>query len=97
MFALKIVSAVLGLDIAKCFGVEKVCNSYGQLYLHQGHRPLTYTIQVSPQDILAISSPDCTKTRLISESNVLLPSQTIALIPTKITFQDKTYQEKLQM
>ena len=34
---------ILGLDFAKDFRVEVYWNNQGQLYLHQNHKPITYS------------------------------------------------------
>ena len=55
----------------------------GQLYSHQVHKPLNYLVHANQQDISAIYSADCTETRVVNESIVLIPSQIIAIIPKK--------------
>ena len=84
-------SVILGLAFAKCFRVGIDWNIHGQLYMHQDHKPLTYSSQVNPKDNLVIYSTYCTETRIIHESNALLPSRTRAVTPKKyLSHQNKS-------
>ena len=56
----------------------------GQLYLHQDHKPLTYSRKGPLKDI-AHFSVECSEDRLTSETNVLIPLQVIAVVAAKIT------------
>ena len=49
-----------------------------------------YLLKPSPSEDSTIFSPACNEVRLISETNVLLPPQTIAVVVTKSTYSPKT-------
>ena len=47
-------------------------NNQGQLYLHQGHIPQTYS-KLNLSKVSAIVLVECNEAGLVSETNVLLP------------------------
>ena len=73
---------ILGLDIVQHFRVGIGWNNQGQLYLHQDHKLLAYFKPSSSQDSV-IFSVEHNVTRLIKETNILLLSQTIAVVIAK--------------
>ena len=61
---------ILGLDFAQDFRVGIGWKNQGQLYLHQDHKPLTYSKPDTKDSIFLV---ECKEARWISKTNILLP------------------------
>ena len=61
------------------------CNGFRQLYLHQGNKPLTYSMTEKQRGGSPVYSADCFHICLVSESKILIPMQTVFLIQEKGT------------
>ena len=85
---------ILCLDFAQNFRTGIDWNNQGHLCLHQNHKTLVYSIQVNHKENSVIYSADSNKTILISDSNVILPFQTIAMLPAKSTSLTGTMPDK---
>ena len=73
---------ISGLYFTQYFWVGIDWNDQGQLYLHQDHRPITYS-RPSPSKEWENLLVQCSEDRVIRETEVILPPQKIAAVATK--------------
>ena len=79
-------AGILGIDFAKSCWIGTYWNGSGQVHLHQDHKLLTYSMTANQRDTSVVCPADCVDFQLVIQSKVLIPTETIALIPTKIYF-----------
>ena len=79
---------ILGLDFSQDFSVGIDWNNQDQVYLHQDHKALMHSKPYSSKNS-TIFSGECKEARLTSKTDILLSSQTIAVVVTKSTLGTK--------
>ena len=78
-------AVILGLDFTQCFRCKIDRNNCEKLYLHQGHKLVTYSIPCKKKANIPICSANWSELCLITEPQGIIQGRTISLVPFKST------------